>query len=69
MVVGLLCLTSPKETLFGGDGQLPDAFVLPILKIVLPWLSGAFSLGSVFHRICFPHSSFTYFIFYIFVTN
>lgn len=38
VVVGLLCLT--KDTLFDGDGQLPEAFVLPVLKVVLPWLSG-----------------------------
>jgi hypothetical protein len=38
VVVGLLCLTN--ATLFDGDGQLPDAFVLPLLRAVLPWLSG-----------------------------
>lgn len=38
VVVGMLCLT--KETLFEEGGQLPEAFVLPVLKAVLPWLSG-----------------------------
>jgi hypothetical protein len=44
VVVGHLCLT--KDTLFGGDGQLPEAFVLPVLKVVLPWLSGEREAGA-----------------------
>ena len=44
VVVGHLCLT--KDTLFDGDGQLPEAFVLPVLKVVLPWLSGEQEAGA-----------------------
>lgn len=48
VVVGLLCLT--KETLFDGDGQIPEAFILPIVKAVVPWLSGEGIQGGTSNR-------------------
>lgn len=39
IVVGMICL-SDNTVVAEGQGLLPSSFAVPLLKVILPWLSG-----------------------------